>query len=101
MVPIPAQLLRHMTFVAQQGVPPQIQRSAKNEDKPVRLYGQVTGKETGQQTMRTRGGLFSQENKQLEGISTVTHEPGILKKEALKSGGIDWAATLNGLEDAV
>ena len=51
--------------------------------------------------MRTRGGLFSQENKQLEGISTVTHEPGTLKKEALKSSGIDWAATLSGLEDAV
>ncbi len=58
-------------------------------------------KGTGTQTVRTREELFSQENKHLEGISTVTHEPEISKKEVLKSSGTDWTAMYSGLEDAI
>ena len=58
-------------------------------------------KGTGKQTFRTRRELFSQENKQLKSISTVTHEPETSKNEALKSSGTDWTAVYSGLENAI
>ncbi len=51
--------------------------------------------------MRTRGGLFSQENKQLEDISAGTIASETSGDKALKSSQTDWAAMLSDVEDAV
>ncbi len=51
--------------------------------------------------MRTKRGLFSQENKQLEGISAETHGPEFSGDKALKSSETDWTAMYSGLENVI
>lgn len=58
-------------------------------------------KETGQQTLPNRIKIFSQENKQLETILTVSSEPEFPAKTVLKSRGTDWTAVYSGVENAI
>ena len=58
-------------------------------------------KGTGNQTFHSRKELFCQENKQLESLSTVTHEPETSGSEVLKSSGTDWTAVYSDLENAI